>query len=230
MQVLLGPALTYRRLAAPQEASATTANSLFTPGVSSARGSSGVTTQERPALAPGGQVQIRRSLNGRWTLAAGLGYRQYATALAIKRYQAPSPTSFINDSATTHRRDTYHYLTVPVQLNYGLGAPAGRWRTALQAGAELGVYVGGTTSEGVACACNTRTWHPTGSPYRILSLGLSLGLDVRYRPGPAGGPWELLAQPTATYGLTSLTRAGSGFNARYPLGAGLLLGLSRDLR
>ncbi|GAB3588963.1 hypothetical protein GCM10027345_42150 [Hymenobacter daeguensis] len=238
VQVLAGPALTYRQLGSAVPAYPLTPVTT-SPGQYQYAQST-IVELERPALAPSGQIQFRRTLNGRWALAGGLGYRQYASALAIRLYQTTNPNyllangvSLLNDSAqasTIHRRDTYNYLTVPVQASYALGIGHGRWRTALLAGAELGVYLGGTTSEGTACACTTRTWYPTGSPYRALSLALSLGLDVRYRLGPAASLWELLAQPQATYGFTSLTRAGSGFDARYPFGGGLLLGVSRGLR
>ena len=244
VQVVLGPSLTFRQLTSPANLSyAGSAIVPHTGGNFDANASTNVATLERPALGQSLQVQLHCTLNGRWAVAAGLGYREYATALAIRLHAYPRaivanmPTAIppvLSDSTVTgtvHRRDTYRFLTVPVQFSYALGARPGRLRPALLLGAELGVYLGGTTSEGSACNCVARTWTPTGSPYRPLSLSLSLGADLRYRLGPLGrGPWELLAQPTAVYGLTSLARAGSGYYERRPYALGLLLGVSYDLR
>jgi hypothetical protein len=241
VQVVLGPSVTYRQLSAPATEALALANPSAAAGISST--TTNVATLERPTLGQSLQVQLRRTLNGRWAVAAGVGYREYATALALRLHTTSSLTNTLPTSAipvalpdstvagTVHRRDTYRYLTVPVQFSYALGARPGRLRPALLLGTELGVYVGGTTSEGTVCDCAARTWTPTGSPYRTLSLSLSLGADLRYRLGPLGrGPWELLAQPTAVYGLTAVARTGSGYYERRPYALGLLLGVSYDLR
>jgi hypothetical protein len=200
--------------------------------------SSDVATLERPALGFSGQVQLRRVLTGRWALSGGLGYRQYATALALQlyrpltAYELNNMAPLISDSShigTIERRNTYGYLTVPVQASYALGRGWGRLQPSLLAGAELGLYLGGTTTEGSACNCPARTWTATNSPYRPLSLALTLGLELRYRLGPLGQPWELLAQPTFTYGLGSVTRAGGTYAERRPYAAGLQLGAAYHL-
>lgn len=231
VQVLAGPALTYRRLGAPAGAAPPRVASLFDRTGAAAA----VATLERPAVGFGAQVQVRRELTGRWALSTGLGYHEYATSLALTTVVAtggfPVNASVPprNDSTTTRfrLRDTYRFLTVPVRLGYQLGAGGRHLRIGVLAGADVAFYLGGATTEGSACGCATQPWGRTGSPYRPLSLALSLGADLRYQLGPR---WELLAQPTATYFLTSLARPVSGYAPRHLLGGSTLLGFSYGLR
>ena len=239
VQVLAGPALTYRQLGA---ASSPVVQAAPTPFPSSAPTNTfynqagqrtSIAAQERPSAGVGVQVQVQRVLNGRWTLSAGLGYQEYATKLNLQLVPAnasaiPPITSTprITDSTqirTAKLRDTYRFLTVPVRLGYWLGPESGRFRGGLLGGADIALYLGGATTEGNPCGCTSQTWGATGSPYRAASLALSLGADLRYRLGPR---WEVLAQPTATYFLTSLAQPTSGFTPRYLLGGSTLLGIS----
>jgi hypothetical protein len=179
---------------------------------------------ERPALGFGAQVQVRRVLSGRWALAVGLGYHEYATRLALTR----------KDTAYTsvHQRDTYRLLTVPVQLSYALGAPRGPLSWALLAGLEPGWYQGGRSTEGSTCSCQQQAYSSaTASPYRSLSLAFSLGADLRYRLGGTGSRWQWLVQPTGRYVATPFVRSDAvGFTRRQPFSLGLLTGFSWDVR
>ena len=116
-------------------------------------------------------------------------------------------------------------MTIPLHLGYSR-ALSGRWRVGVLAGAEAAIYVGGRTSEGSACACQTQAWGPGTSPYRRLSLGLSLGMEARYR---LNGRWELLAQPMGTYLLTPLNKLVTTNSERHLLGATALLGAAWNL-
>ncbi|WP_460582828.1 hypothetical protein [Hymenobacter arcticus] len=179
---------------------------------------------ERPAAGLGAQVQLRRVLAGRWALAAGLGYQEYATRLALQ----------LGDSAGSRRinqRDTYRLLTVPVQLSYALGAPRGRLAKAVLFGTEVGWYQGGRSTEGSDCGCQQQAYSASSNPYRPWSLALSLGLDLRYRVGGPASRWQWVVQPTGRYVLTSLAGANTlAFSARRPFSVGLLTGFSWDIR
>ena len=229
VQVLAGPALTYRYLGPATSLSTSATPSAATPGIYSVAG------LERPALGYGGQLSVRRVLNRRWAVSAGLGYAEYATRLAIQRVGALPTASFLsvagsgsarsnNASATIHRRDTYRFLAVPLRVSYSL-ARGTRWHMGLVGGVELAAYLGGTSTEGTACACQTQTWGATGSPYRRLSLGANLGAELRYH---LTDRLELLAQPTATYFLNSLPKPANSYSQRYLLGGTALLGISYD--
>jgi hypothetical protein len=179
---------------------------------------------ERPAAGLGAQVQVRRVLTGRWALAAGLGYQEYATRLALQ----------LSDSAGSrhlNQRDTYRLLTLPIQLSYALRAPRGRLAKALLVGTEMGWYQGGRSTEGSDCGCQQQAYSATSNPYRPWSLALSLGLDLRYRVGSPASRWQWVVQPTGRYVLTSLVGANAlGFSARRPFSVGLLTGFSWDIR
>jgi len=232
---LAGPALTYRELGTkasePQPTTPST-NTLF-DGSGSRTSAAAL---ERPAIGFGAQVQLRRVLNGRWTFSTGLGYHEYASSLmlsVVKTYSSP-PTlgvaSLIPDSTSTstvHLRDTYRFVTVPLRLSYQLSTGRPRLHVGVQGGTDLALYVGGSSTEGSSCGCESQSWGASGSPYRALSLALSLGLDVRYEVAPR---WELLAQPTATYFLNSLTAPSASYTPRQLLGGGVLLGVSYSLR
>ncbi|MBO2008173.1 hypothetical protein [Hymenobacter negativus] len=236
VQVLAGPALTYRQLSSPASGGIGTTSPSSSPGTSfSSRTSSttSVAELERPALGSGFQVNVRRSLTERWTLSAGLGYAEYATRLALQqvhvttRVGSVANTAPSQDSATTsiHRRDTYRFVTLPLRVGYARPLTP-RWSVGLLAGADVAVYIGGSSTEGSTCACQTQSWGLTGSPYRRVSVGASLGAEVRYR---LNGRWELLAQPTATYMLTPLAQSTTAYSRRHLLGGTALLGASYTL-
>ncbi|QKG58469.1 hypothetical protein GKZ68_18630 [Hymenobacter sp. BRD128] len=181
---------------------------------------------ERPAVGLGAQVQVRRVLSGRWALAVGLGYQEYATRLALQQV----------DSGRTTRirlRDTYRLLTLPMQLSYALSAPRGRLAKALLLGAEVGWYRGGRSTEGSDCHCQQQAYTATAtdSLYSAKTLALSLGLDLRYRIGGADSRWQWLVQPTARYVLTPFVKPNkAGFSPRQPFSLGLYTGFSWDIR
>jgi hypothetical protein len=229
VQLLAGPALTYRQLGTQPSAE---------PGITPSTIRS-VTNKnlalaelERPTLGWGMQLQLRRVLNGRWAVSSGLGYQEYATRFDLQQVSVTQPNGLVSvptppDSSTTsiHQRDTYRFVTLPLRLGYTWAVP-GRWQASLLAGADLAFYVGGNSTEGSSCACQTQTWGPSDSPYRRFSLGASLGVDVRYR---LASHWELVAQPTASYLLTSLPRPETNYSPRHLLGLSALLGVSYDL-
>jgi len=207
--VLAGPTVSYRTLG---------------PVPTLAAGHPDFARLERPALGLGAQVQVRRVLSGRWALAVGLGYHEYATRLALT----------LKDSAYTsiQQRDTYRLLTVPVQLSYALGVPKSRLSKALLLGAEPGWYLGGRSTEGSGCGCEQQAYtSAASSPYRPLTVAFSLGLDLRYRLGGAASRWQWLVQPTGRYVATPFVRRDAvGFTQRQPFSLGLLTGFSWDVR
>lgn len=198
--LLAGPTLSYRTLGTSADSAART---------------------ERPAAGLGAQLQLRRVLSGRWALAAGFGYQEYATRLMLRDSVAgPVPV-----------RNTYRLLTAPVQVSYALGVPQGRWATSVLAGAEVGWYRGGRSTEGSNCNCQQLT--STAGPYHSWNLAFSLGLDVRYRLGGPDSRWRWVVQPTGRYVVTPFVRPGPGavgFAARQPFSLGVLTGFSWDLR
>ena len=238
--VLAGPTVSYRatgQLVAAQPSyaaipSPTTAAGNFA-GAASATSLAGL---EQPAAGLGAQVQVRRVLTGRWALALGAGYQEYATRLALQvtSQQAASPlNSSVRDSTfAVHQRDTYRFLTLPVQLSYALAPPRGRLSLGLLAGLEPSLYVSGRTSEGSTCSCQQQAFtSASGSPYTALTLGLSLGLDARYRLGGPAARWQWVLQPTGRYVATRFVRTSSlGYTPRQPFSFGLLTGFSWDLR
>ena len=233
VQALVGPALTYRYLSAAPTAASPSPIARPTSPYSALAATTPVAELERPALGAGAQLGLRRTLGPHWTLSAGMGYTEYATRLALQQVPAAADTAilFIPPTRTAtvptsiHRRDTYRFVTVPLRLAY-TWTLTGRWRVGALAGADAAFYVGGSSTEGSACACQAQAWGATGSPYRRFSLGASLGAEVRYR---LTDRWELLAQPTASYLLSPLATAGTGYYRRHLLGGTALLGASFDL-
>ena len=210
---LAGPALSYRTLGSAPDNSA-----------------SDVAHLERPALGLGAQVQLRRVLSGRWSLAVGLGYHEYAASLPLQVLQVQS----VYDSTyqTVYHRDTYRLLTLPIQLGYALRGSGGRLATAVLVGAEPARYLGGRSTVPSGCGCQQQAYSsaPT-SPYQPWNLGFSLGLDLRYRLGSPASRWHWVVQPTGRYVLTPFVRPdAAGYTSRQPFSLGVLTGLAWELR
>jgi hypothetical protein len=232
VQVLAGPAFTYRQLSSSGLSYASAPSSLNPVQPQYQYSSASIAALERPALSGGAQVNVRRALTERWSLSAGLGYAEYATRLALQQIQVGRAYNVgsmvpMPDSSTTsiHRRDTYRFVTVPLRVGYTRPLSP-RWSVGLLAGADVALYVGGSSTEGSACACQTQSWGLTGSPYRRVSAAASLGAEVRYR---LNGRWELLAQPTATYMLNQLAQPNSAYGQRHLLGGTAWLGAAYTL-
>lgn len=178
--------------------------------------------QQRPGTGFEVRAQLSRVLNGRWALSAGLGYQKLGRNAGVVRLASNrfGPSS---DTSITHR-DTFRFLTVPVQAHYALGPLGKHLRYGLVAGAEAAIYIGGSTLQPNG---SVQDWTGSPSPYRALSLALRAGLDIRYRLSPR---LEAVAQPTATYFLNPLARPDANLAPRYPWGGSALLGLSYHLR
>lgn len=227
--VLAGPALTHRSLGSSNLNQATAAS----PGIgpSSPIMSPDSTThqlaqQERQSTGFGVQVQASRVLNGRWTISAGLGYQEYTSTVEVTETIANRfmPAATATATSTVTHRDSYKFLTVPVQAHYVLGQAGKRLRYGVVAGAEAAIYLGGSNLQ---LTGGIKNWNASNSPYRSLNLALTTGLDVRYRLAPR---LEVVAQPTVTYFLNPLVRPVSGLPPRYLWGGSALLGLSYHLR
>ena len=230
VQVLAGPALTYRHLGTASGLSYASPPPATPPATPPVPAYQAVTANdlarlERPAPGGGLRVTLQYALTERWDVRAGLGYAEFATRLALRQVRPAAFPARLDSATGTHRRDTYRFLTVPVRLGYGRSL-SGRWRVSVLGGLDAAFYLGGTTAEGSACACQPRTWGPTGSPYRMLSVGASLGGEVRYRLNER---WALLAQPTATYLLSPLSQAPTATTQRHLFGATALLGAAWNL-
>ena len=223
--VLAGPALTHRRVgsSALDQATATSpgvrpSSPIMRPDSTTRR----LAQQERQSTGFGVQVQASRVLNGRWTISAGLGYQEYASM--VETTETIANRFMLASTSTITHRDTYQFLTVPVQAHYVLGQAGKRLRYGLVAGAEAAIYLGGSNLQ---LTGNIKDWNTSNSPYRSLNLALNTGLDVRYRLAPR---LEVVAQPTVTYFLNPLARPASGLPPRYLWGGSALLGLSYHLR
>ena len=154
-------------------------------------------------------------------LSAGLGYQEYASYVTTNEVLT---NRFMPNPGPFTARDTYRFLTLPVQAHYAMGLAGGRLRYGLVAGAEPAIYLGGST---LRANGTLDRWNGSNSPYRTLSLALSAGLDMRYRISPR---LEAVAQPTATYFLNSLPQPAAGLTPRYLWGGSALLGISYHLR
>ena len=229
VQALAGPALTSRTLGSAQRSgtfvlppTSPTTSPTSTPTRSATR--TILLENERSATGFGAELQVQRQLNGRWSLNTGLGYQSFATTQTANVrvvYGPPVASSFRPDSVgASSVRSTDYFLTLPLRVGYQLGAGPGRLRYGLRAGADVAFYLGSRSTEGSTSGSITGA---DTSPYRSLSLALSLGAEVRYQFAPG---WEVLAQPTLTRFATSAVRPASGYEARYPLGATVLVGVA----
>ena len=155
---------------------------------------------ERPAAGLGAQVQARRMLTGRWALAVGVGYQEYATRLALQ----PADSG----AAPIHQRDTYRLLTLPVQLSYALGAPRGRLAKGPAAGGRGGLVPRRPQHRGQRLRLPAANLHRPGQPLPPLEPGPEPGARFalpRGRPGLAlavgGAAYRALrAQPVCAAG------------------------------
>jgi hypothetical protein len=235
VQVVGGPALTYRQLGA--KPTTTPAPTLINPRPTSfptstvaRNNATNVANIERPAVGSGFQVSVRRTFTNKWSVSAGLGYSEYATRLAVEQIYTNDTRNNVPALAPistekVDRRDTYRFATIPLRVGYAW-VPSGRWQVGLSAGTDVAMYVGGQSTEGSLCACQTQTWGVSGSPYRQFSLGASVGAEFRYR---LADRWQLVAAPTATYLLTPLARRLTTYYPRHLFGGAALLGVSLDL-
>jgi hypothetical protein len=213
LAVLAGPGLSYRQL---QNDSAST-NELA--------------RLERPALGYAVQAELGYALTPRLRVVTGLGYAEYATRLEAVVNKARIRTDSIwqvqiFDNGTRRdtlrfltrrdtllgyervplrQRDTYRYLTLPVQARFSLGQ-YGRWSYEVLGGAALGLYLGGRTTEGSgACNCEQTSWRPgQKSPFRVTSVLLTAGAAAEYQLRPG---WHLLLQPVLHYSLSPITES-----------------------
>lgn len=204
LQLLAGPALTHRQLSAPEPFP------------------NNVTRTERAGAGYMAQVLLHRTLSRRLTVAGGVGYTQYTNTVDLVVRTLTAPRDSMGQQFRHH--DTYRYLTLPLQVQYGFRA-RGRVGVGLLGGGTLGFYQGGRTSAGSACGCEQRTWTAANSPYRRFNLSASAGLNLRYHLAPQ---WALTAQPTLHYSVLSISTAPTE-PKRYPLAAGLLLGFTFGL-
>ncbi|MDF7810873.1 outer membrane beta-barrel protein [Hymenobacter sp. YC55] len=208
VEVLAGPAVSYRRLGATHDS---------TPG-------NQLRQLERAALTYAAQAQLRYAFTPRLAVSVGLGYTQYATQLNYVLRRRGANDSLLN-TEELERYDTYRYLTVPVQVRYMLGQQ-GRFQYSVLGGGSLGLYVGGRTSVGTACACEQQRWTSANSPFQPVSLAIKGGFEVRYLLAPG---WSVLAQPYFQYGIQNISKPETG-PSRYPFVGGLLTGFSYNLR
>ncbi len=232
VQLLGGPAQTFRTLGA-SAGSGPVANRNSPPGAAGFTNRDNVPNalakKEQSSTGFGLQVQARRRLNGRWGVSAGLGYQEYATKtdysgpIAYTTYSALNNPTRASQEVNLSQRDTYRFATVPLRVSYALGPASKRLRYGLLAGTDVAVYLGGSSTGQFSSSAPNKGDYL----YRPLSVSVMAGLDLHYRVGPR---LELLAQPNATYFLTSLPKPVSGLTPRYLWSAGALFGVSYDLR
>jgi hypothetical protein len=236
--VLVGPTLSFRTVRSATTGGLSYSSPLVNSPTQTFNGtrttSANVVDLERPAAGWNAQVQVRRVLTGRWAVAFGVGYQEYATRLALqvrkRAIQTTSPASgvsYLDSTLSVHHRDTYQLLTLPLQLSYTLGPPRGRLSLSVLGGLEPSWYVGGRTTEGTSCNCEQQSFSSaSGSPYNTFNLGLSLGLDARYRLGSLASRWQWVLQPTGHYVASPFVRSSTLYARRQPYSLGLLTGLS----
>jgi len=199
LQVLAGPAVSYRKL-----------------GANARR----VEQLERPAAGYGAQFGVARSINPRLSVSAGIGYAEMATSLFLRVQKADSLPP-----ATVRFRDYYRLLTAPVEAHYLLGNST-RWRYGIQGGVAPALLLSARTTEGGACNCQQQQWQPSDSTqFRRINLTLTAGAFAGYQAAP--GLW-LTLRPQAQYFLNSITEPTSGRAASHPWSVGVQGGISFD--
>lgn len=199
VQVLGGPALTYRTLS--KQAYRGFPDSL-----------------ERPAVGYALHLLVGYAPTPRLQLTAGVGFAEYATALNLRLQHDTIQQRY-------RHRDTYRFVQVPVQAQYWL-REQGRLQVGLLAELAPSFYVGGRVTSGGACACETQTHTAPDSLYRHLSLSATVGATVSYR---LGGRWRVFLQPAASYFLSPITQQPARVDERRPVAVGVRGGLSLDL-
>lgn len=238
MLALVGPALSYRTtgqlFTVQQSYAAAPAPTTTASNFAGRTLSADLAALERPAAGLGAQVQVRRVLTGRWALALGAGYQEYATQLVgqVTVARAAYNTAVSDSTFTVNHRETYRFFTLPVQLSYALGSPRGRLSLGLLGGLEPSWYQGGSVTVLSGTTARSLSFSAAaGSPFNSFNLAASLGLDARYRLGRPASRWQLVVQPTARYVATSFVHGNaSNYASRQPYSLGLLTGFSWQLR
>ncbi|UYZ64676.1 hypothetical protein [Hymenobacter weizhouensis] len=175
---------------------------------------------ERPALGLTGQLLAAYAFSRQLTVAAGLGYAEYATSL---RYQLKKDS--VETLERREFRNVYRFFTLPVQAQLTLRSTH-RWRYGLLGGGTVAVFAGARTTEGSPCNCSQRQWSSGSGPFRTTSLLLTAGAFAGYQVAP--GRW-LTLQPQGQLFLTSLTDPATARAPRRPWGLGIQAGYSWDL-
>lgn len=200
-QLVLGPSLTYRFLG-------------------------GSPTQlerlERPNLGFSGQATAAYAFSRQLTVAAGLGYAEFANSLNYQLKKTSQENLLQKDF-----RDVYRFLTIPVQAQLTLQGNH-RWRYGVLGGGNVAFLTGARTTEGSACNCGQRQWttDAVNLPFRRLNLALTGGVFASYQFAP--GQW-LTIRPQGQVFLNSLTVADSTRAPRRPWSTGVQIGYSWDL-
>ncbi|SDX35964.1 porin family protein [Hymenobacter psychrophilus] len=200
VQLTAGPSLTYRLLGSA---------------------STQLEKLERPAWSGSGQLMGAYAFSPRLTVAGGLGFAQYANTL---RYTLSNA-----DSAKTRQidfRDTYNFITIPVQAQLTLGGNH-RWRYGVLGGGTAALLTSMRVTEGSACNCGQRLRRPTptDTAYRRLNLALTVGAFADYQFAP--GQW-LTIRPQGELFLNSLTTPNNRA-PRHPFSVGVQLGYRWNL-
>ncbi|AHJ97018.1 outer membrane beta-barrel protein [Hymenobacter swuensis] len=200
-QLVLGPSLTYRFLG-------------------------GSPTQlerlERPNLGFSGQATAAYAFSRQLTVAAGLGYAEFANSLNYQLKKTSQENLLQKDF-----RDVYRFLTIPVQAQLTLQGNH-RWRYGVLGGGNVAFLTGARTTEGSACNCGQRQWttDAVNLPFRRLNLALTGGVFASYQFAP--GQW-LTIRPQGQVFLNSLTVPDSTRAPRRPWSTGVQIGYSWDL-
>ena len=199
VQLTAGPGLTYRLL-------------------------SGTSTQleglERPAIGYAGQLTGAYAFSRQLTVAGGLGFARYTNSLRYTLRQASS-----DQTRQIDFRDTYSFLTLPLQAQLTLGGNH-RWRYGVLGGGSVNLFTGARVTEGSACHCGQRTIAPStsDSTFQRVNLALTAGVFANYQFAP--GQWFTI-RPQGQLFVNSLTQPGS--TPRRPWNLGVQLGYSWDL-
>ncbi|UOQ70133.1 outer membrane beta-barrel protein [Hymenobacter cellulosilyticus] len=170
---------------------------------------------ERPTLGYSGQVSATYALSRQLAVSAGLGYSEYATSLNYQLRKSASDSLGQQNTLTRKKfRDTYGFLTIPVQAQLTLAGNA-RWRYGVQAGGTGAFLTGAKTTEGSACKCQQVQWNGSqqAMPFTRTNLLLTGGAFASYQF--ALGQW-LTIRPQGQIFLNSLSTGASGRAPRRP--------------